>query len=210
MTDETTRLSLRHFADLLEYPRETVVATAEECASLLALDLPDAAAYIREFHAVASRVPFSLLEEIYTGTFDLDPVCYPYIGYHVFGETYKRSVFFLMLKERYRTVGIEVQGELVDHVSVMLRYLAASDDEEDVDVILREAMLPALQRMTGRAKSAGHEDEADSPAPDEDSHERRLYRGVLEALRLQMLAMAGLGEDAVIELPELAHRSLAH
>lgn len=210
MTDETTRLSLWCFADLLEYPRGSIAATAEECAALLAPDLPEAAAFMREFHDMAIRLPSGLLEEIYTGTFDLDPVCYPYIGYHVFGETYKRSVFLLMLKERYRAVRLEVEGELTDHIAVMLRYLAASEDQEDVDVILHEAMLPALQRMTGRAKSAGHEDETPAPESTEIDSERRLYRGVLEALRLQILAMAGLGEDAVIELPELAHRSLAH
>lgn len=210
MTDETVRRALGCFADLLEYPRGNVSAAAEECVALLAQKLPEAAAFILEFQSLAARRPPGQLEELYTGTFDLDPVCYPYVGYHVFGETYKRSIFLVALKERYRACGLTVDSELADHVSVMLRYLARSQDADDVDVILREALLPALQRMTGRAKSAGHEDEAPAPPSAEATDERRLYRGVLEALRRLLFALAGMGEDEVIELPEPAHRSLAH
>jgi nitrate reductase assembly molybdenum cofactor insertion protein NarJ len=34
----------------------------------------------------AGSTPASRLEEIYTGTFDLNLVCFPYPGYHLFGE----------------------------------------------------------------------------------------------------------------------------
>lgn len=201
---------MTRFATLLEYPRCDIGGVAGECAEMLALDFPDAAAFLRDFQRSAAALSPATIEEIYTGTFDLDPVCYPYIGYHVFGETYKRSVFLLALKERYRACGIVTDSELADHVSSMLRYVAVGDDAEDVAVVVREAMLPALQRMTGRAKSAGHEDESPAPPEDAPPPERLLYRDALEALRLVLLAMAGIEDDAEIELPQLAHRSLAH
>jgi len=210
MTDEIRRYALWYFADLLDYPRGDAAEVARQCAALLAGELPRAAALVSAFQSLVASLPAGQLEEVYTGTFDLDPVCYPYVGYHVFGETYKRSVFLVALKERYRAAGYEVDGELADHVSVLLRYLAGSEDVEDTGVILREAMLPALQRMTGRAKSAGHEDETPEPPDVEAASDRRPYRDLLEALRLLLLAMADLAEDAEIELAELAHRSLAH
>lgn len=210
MIDDAARQSLSYFAELLEYPRGDVGQVAGECAALLALELPEAAVFLREFQSIAGQLDPGLLEEIYTGTFDLDPVCYPYVGYHVFGETYKRSMFLLALKERHRACGIAVDSELSDHVAAVLRYLAVGEDAEDVAVVAREAMLPALQRMTGRAKSEGHDDEAAPPEIEAPARERLIYREVLEALRLVLLAMAGLDDDAEIELPQLAHRSLAH
>lgn len=208
--DETGRQCLMHFADLLEYPRATIADTAGECAALLEEQIPDAAVFLREFQTRTARLHFGQLEELYTGTFDLDPVCYPYVGYHVFGETYKRSVFLVALKERYRETGLQVNNELSDHVAVMLRHLSLSPDDEDRDVILREAMLPALQRMTGRARSAGHDDHGAVPADVAEADDRHLYRGVLEALRLLLLEMAGVAEDEIIELAQPAQRSLAH
>ena len=209
MNDDAARLSLSRFADLLEYPRGDVAGVARDCATSIAIDQPEAAALLRDFAAVVATLAPGAIEEIYTSTFDLDPVCYPYVGYHVFGETYKRSIFLLALKERYRACGITVDSELSDHVAPMLRYLVAGEDEEDVAVVAREAMLPALQRMTGRAKSAGHDDEDSPPVVDIPAAERRLYREVLEALRLVLLATAGI-DEAEIELSEPAHRSLAH
>ncbi len=210
MTDDAARHSLPRFAELLEYPRGDAGRTAGECAALLAPELPEAAAFLREFQSTAGRLAPGQLEEVYTATFDLDPVCYPYVGYHVFGETYKRSIFLLALKERHRACGITIDSELSDHVSAVLRYLAVGQDAEDVAVVAREAMLPALQRMTGRAKSEGHDDETAPPAAEAPARERLLYREVLEALRLVLMAMAGIDDDAEIELSELAHRSLAH
>ena len=211
MVCERARLSLTYFADLLEYPRQATPATATLCAAVLATELPAAAGLIRAFHDTAVRLPSGRIEELYTGTFDLDPVCYPYVGYHVFGETYKRSVFLLMLRERYRASGLPVEGgELADHVSALLRYLAVTEDPDEAAVILHEAMLPALQRMTGRAESAGHQHEASPPVEVGATGERRPYRDLLEALRLVLLALAGLDEDAEIELAEPARRSLEH
>lgn len=213
MADDQTRRALACFADVFTYPRAPVAAVAEECAALLEPDLPAAAAYMRSFHAAAGELSVPELEEIFTSTFDLDPVCYPYIGYHVFGETYKRSLFLLTLKGRLRACGISIGSELPDHIAPVLRYLAVSDDAEDVEVVTREAMLPALQRMTGRGKSEGHDDEESPAPPPPDTHgvgQQRMYREALEAVRLLLFSMAGVSEDAEIELAQQAHRSLAH
>ncbi|HAX24869.1 MAG TPA: hypothetical protein DCX80_07515 [Chloroflexi bacterium] len=210
VNDDAGRLSLTYFADLLEYPRGDIIRVAEECAALLSPALPEAAGPLRDFANGMTGLPRGTIEEIYTSTFDLDPVCYLYVGYHVFGETYKRSVFLVALKERYRNCGVGIDSELADHISAMLRYVVAGDDAEDVDVVVREALLPALQRMTGRAKSAGHDDEGESPPVETPAGERQLYRGLLEALRLVLMEMAGIEDESEIELAALAHRSLAH
>ena len=39
------------------------------------------------------------LQEVYSGFFDLNSICHPYIGYQLFGENYKRSIFLVELKK---------------------------------------------------------------------------------------------------------------
>jgi len=144
------------FADILDYPRGDLAATVLECRALVARRRPAAARLLDGFAAFASATPPGRLEEIYTGAFDLDTLsdldatCYPYVGHHLFGESYKRSTFLLGLAERYRAHGFSPPpGELPDHLVVVLRFLASCPDEELVDEIVEEALLPALRRMVG-------------------------------------------------------------
>ncbi|MBI2910306.1 MAG: molecular chaperone TorD family protein [Chloroflexi bacterium] len=175
------RLLLR-FAEVLEYPGPDVIGAARECQALA----PDsaegarAAAMLRDFLHYALETPPGRMEEIYTGTFDLAASCYPYVGYHLLGESYKRSVFMLRLKEIYEAHDFDVPGELPDHLSVMLRFLASCKDGDLVAELVCDALLPALERMV--AEDQQEEDgSSDQPAR---GGEAGVYRQVLSALRL--------------------------
>ncbi len=158
-------------ADMLEYPQPGLAEAARECAALLAGDDFAAAACLHAFRAFVEEMPRGRLEEIYTSAFDLDAAWYPYIGYHLFGESYRRSVFMLELNERYRAHRFPVVGELPDCLSVLLRFLAVCDDPVLAGEIVHEALLPVLDRMDQRA---GEQDRLfDHP-----------YRPLLQALRL--------------------------
>lgn len=188
------RRLLQRFADLLEYPRPGLVEVARECEGLAPLVAPspvsgeggagDAAALLQAFRTYSETAPLGRLEELYSSTFDLGATCHPYVGYHLLGESYKRSVFLLELKACYRAQGFEVpENELPDHLAVMLRFLAANDDSTLAAELVHEALLPAIDRMTGRVKSEGYDEERasmplESPKPDHP------YRQVLEALQL--------------------------
>lgn len=162
------RQACRWFADLLDYPRPGLAETAAECAALLSPTVPRAAELVAAFAAFARRCPAGRLEEVYTGTFDLDAACHPYVGYHLFGESYKRSVFLLELKERLRTHGLDIGSEIPDHLAVVLRLLAVTDDAELADELIGVAVVPALAKMTG----------------EETQQDRHPYDGVLRAVRL--------------------------
>ncbi len=179
---ENGREILSLFADILEYPWPGLAGTARECAALVAPQNPEAGALLREFCAFVERTPLGRLEEVYTGTFDLDAACHPYVGYHLFGESYKRSLFLLELKERYRAHGFVVENELPDHLAVLLRFLAQSHDTALIGEIVQEALVPALERMTGRATSAGYDEE--EPSVSQGQRRQNPYHRVLEALRL--------------------------
>ncbi len=86
--DPQTRRLFQLFATLFDYPKAGLAAAASESAARLALDEPEAAQLLREFAALAAATPLGDMEESYTGVFELNPALSPYIGYHLFGETY--------------------------------------------------------------------------------------------------------------------------
>lgn len=147
-------LVARLFADILDYPAPGIAGKAAQCAALLDELAPQAAELLSDFCSFAEETPLGKLEEIYSGFFDLNPVCHPYVGYQLFGENYKRSTFLLGLKERYRAEGFESDAaELPDRLSIVLRYLARSGSGDEAGELVREGLLPALRRMTARPES---------------------------------------------------------
>jgi len=177
------------FARMLEYPAGGTLQAALEAQGFLLDEHPEAAAQLKEFHEYAVSLPPGRLEEVYTGTFDLDAACHPYIGYHLFGETYKRSIFLVELKQRYSAAGFTFpDNELPDHLAVILHFIAITNDNTQAEEIVRDALLPVLDRMTGRAKSEGFDEDAEAEAPEAEveSKKRTQFQVVLEALRSVM------------------------
>ncbi|HRQ32386.1 MAG TPA: hypothetical protein PLM89_04710, partial [Anaerolineales bacterium] len=70
--------------------------------------------------------------------------------------------------------------------AVILHFLAMTKDNTQAEEIARDAFLPVLDRMTGRAKSEGFDQDEDAEAPkaEAESNKRTPFHGVLEALRL--------------------------
>jgi len=184
------------FAELLDYPRTALTGVAGECAALVAGRSVEAAAFLREFESFAEKTPLTRLEEIYTSVFELDATCHPYIGYHLFGESYKRSVFLLALKERYRSCNVNCGVELPDHLAVILRFLAVNENMAETEEMISEALHPALGKML---KNKDEEPpDPDIPKPPARGEE---YRRVLHALRSVLLTMAPDDATTTAEMP---------
>ncbi|MBI2525826.1 MAG: molecular chaperone TorD family protein [Candidatus Rokubacteria bacterium] len=197
----------RAFAEMLSYPGGGVGLAARACAAELAGRSPAAARLVEAFAAFAGETPRGTLEEAYTSAFDLGGAGYPYVGYHLFGESYKRSVFLVRLKEQYRACGLDLGSELPDHVAALMGLLAASEDADFAEELITDALVPALDRMLGRSKAgaapedggpSGEDSMSDdgrasdegpppgeAPPPDEPPG-RQAYRGLLRALRLAL------------------------
>jgi nitrate reductase delta subunit len=158
------------FAELLVYPSGDPASLARRCHALLRGR--DSAAELEAFAAHAERAGPHELEELYSSTFDLDPACAPYVGHHLCGDGPQRGVFLSRLADVYRKDGFAVtaaDGELPDHLSVVLRYLAAVAGGADRQALLDDALVPALDRMLASL---------DDP--------RNVYRSVLSALRKEV------------------------
>ncbi len=140
---------LVRLADVLEYPRDDLKERCAELSGLLEDERPGAAQAMKDFQSAIEALPLERLEEIYAATFDLNPVCCLHVGYHLFGESYKRGAFMAKLNADYRDRGFHPGNELPDHVPVVLRFMAALDDSEQRSWLLEEAVLPALLKIAG-------------------------------------------------------------
>jgi nitrate reductase delta subunit len=63
-------------------------------------------------------------EELHTATLDLSPLFVPYVGHVVWGENYRRGAFMADLKADMERIGVDLGGELPDHIEPVLRYIA--------------------------------------------------------------------------------------
>jgi nitrate reductase molybdenum cofactor assembly chaperone NarJ/NarW len=156
------------FADILDYPAPGLAGKAAECAALIGAAQPEAVALLESFRGFAEENSLGKLQEIYSGFFDLNSICHPYVGYQLFGENYKRSALLLGLKKAYRAEGFEASAsEIPDRLSVVLRFVAHSKGGEDIDELLNRGLLPALARMTTKPESDAHQHDG---AIDIDGH----------------------------------------
>ena len=168
------------YALILEYPRSDLSETVRECQALVAPGNPEAAALIGGFCTYLDSTPLEQLQEVYTVTFDLDATYHPYVGHHLFGESYKRSAFLVGLKERYQTFGYTFsESELADHLAVMVGFLAVCDDAVLTKELIQDALLPGLGRMVKE-----DQDGARSPHEDKQSSDPSPYQQILRALRM--------------------------
>lgn len=80
----------------------------------------------------------------------------PYVGFHLFGEGYKRRVFLARLNGLYSSRGFSAGRELPDHVAVVLRFLAAAEGDEETRVLREDGLVPALTKMIGAFGDSGN------------------------------------------------------
>ena len=149
----------RQFAALFSYPDAATAQTANACAAhLREMDSAAAAPLARFADFLAVQQP-ARLEELFTATFDLQPVCHPYVGYQLCGESQQRTFFLMRLQQLFRQHGFAGDGELPDHLATLLRFVGNVADRECGMEIIRDGLLPALAKMAegleGRSQPYG-------------------------------------------------------
>lgn len=147
---------LRLLADLLAYPRPGLAARAADCAAGLAAHQPCAAEPLSRFALFAFSSGDAAVEEAYTSAFDLAPICSPYVGDQLFGASRERSLLLAGLRELQREAGCEPGAELPDHVSEVLRLVAAPIPGDVRDDLVRDGLAPALKKMLAALEEARH------------------------------------------------------
>ena len=130
-------LVYRLAALLLEYPTPELLALVPDVQAA-ADELADRfATPVRRLTDHLLTTPLPRLQEQYVETFDLRRRCSLYLTYYAYGDTRKRGVALVELKQAYRAAGAEVQGdELPDHLCVLLEFAATTDVEAGIRLLL--------------------------------------------------------------------------
>jgi nitrate reductase assembly molybdenum cofactor insertion protein NarJ len=112
-----------------------------------------AAADVRAFAAWVGATPVTGLQEAFTQTFDLNPVCALEVGWQLFGEEYERGAFLVHARQLLREHGIAEGGELPDHLSSMLALLPRLPSGH-ANQMAADALVPAVGKMTAAIEGA--------------------------------------------------------
>lgn len=159
-------------AGLLDYPAHGAIRD-DNARDDLAGTCPEAAAAFDAFFEEVEPLSPDEREELYVRTFDFSPLCALHVGVHLFagnGEGPQRSALMAALAGAYREAGFRTDGELPDHLAVILRFRGRLDPDEWEDMA-RWCLLPATARML-----------------EELERTRSPYRHVLRAIRCLLLS----------------------
>jgi nitrate reductase delta subunit len=146
----------RQFSTLLSYPESNVVAQAVAFSAQLKEIDAEASAAMESFTSFLEANDISRIEEAFTGTFDLQSLCHPYIGYQLCGESQQRTMFMIKLQEIYKQYEFVSGNELPDHLTEVLRFIGSIDDQDCRQEIIQDGLLPALEKLTKGIESEGH------------------------------------------------------
>lgn len=146
-----TQHVLESLATLLTYPTAGYSSLADNCCEVLEREMTgETGAKIRQnvekYRTVLRFLSAEELEEFYTRTFDLNPVCSLDIGWHLYAENYDRGTFLVEMRNELKEHGLKESTELPDHLPMVLRLLARMAPERAV-VLATKSVLPAVRKM---------------------------------------------------------------
>lgn len=107
--------------------------------------------HLARFVDEVGRLPLGAWEELHTATVDLSPKFVPYVGHVVWGENYRRGEFMADLNRAMFDAGVDLEGELPDHVAPVLRYLARADEPLTDLVELLPGALSTMAKTLAKA-----------------------------------------------------------
>jgi nitrate reductase delta subunit len=130
----------------LRYPGEDFSDLLAIGRLALASGDPEAARRLERFAEAVKGLELAEIQELYTRTFDLDPVCALEVGWHLYGESYDRGRFLAHMRELHRELDVDEAGELPDHLISVLPALARLDPEARGE-LGRGYAVPGVARM---------------------------------------------------------------
>lgn len=145
----TMRNTYSIFADVFRYPESNFTETLDRVSEYLLSRWPVAAAEFQRFNTYMKSVNDDQREELYTKTFDVQPICYLDLGYVIFGEDYKRGAFLLHMQEEQRKLNNDCGTDLPDHLSNMLTLMDITEDELLRQQLAHDILIPGIRKMIG-------------------------------------------------------------
>jgi nitrate reductase delta subunit len=118
----------------------------ESCRQEVAAALPGGGDCLAAFADAVRGLAPGEVEELFTRTFDLNPMCSPEVGWHLFGENYSRGEFLVKMRQELRRLGLPESTELPDHLGHVLPVLGRLGPAE-AGPFAERCVVPALDKM---------------------------------------------------------------
>jgi nitrate reductase delta subunit len=134
------------FARLVSYPDAQTAELAGRAADDAQAANHPCQDALEAFAVQARLLSAAELQEAYTRAFDMSPGTTLEVGWHLFGDTYKRGQFLAYLRGELRQRGVEAGSELPDHLGVLLRLMPRLSNEDSIG-LAEDCLLPALDRL---------------------------------------------------------------
>jgi nitrate reductase delta subunit len=177
-------------AATLEYPGDDWRDAVARCEPLCLGAGEAIAGPFAAFTAATRSSALDELQELYVRTFELAPAATLEVGYHVFGETYKRGEFLAHLSAEEEGLALGAERQLPDYLPVLLRLLEHLGDDDLRRDLVGACMLPAIAAVATSLESS-------------ESPYRHLVSCVgaalEESLRLELLGAPGAEAISLIE-----------
>ncbi len=135
----------------LGYLYPTPTSHAELVAAIAAYTSGVVERHMKRFAKAVGSLSLGEWEELHTATLDLSPKFVPYVGHVEWGENYRRGEFMADLNAAMSEEGVDLHGELPDHIEPLLRYLSTTDRPLD-DLV--EVLPGAVSSMSDTLKKA--------------------------------------------------------
>ncbi|KAA3595925.1 MAG: hypothetical protein DWQ06_16235 [Calditrichaeota bacterium] len=143
---DTTKI-FTNFSFLFTYPETHFDEIIKQVLNELVLvGQSEVVETLNRLHDFFKSPKFSDVEETFTRTFDMNPACCLEVGWHLFGEDYKRGEFLVLMRQSLAEERIPESTELPDHLSHCLQLLAKLEDEDGYE-FARVFILPALEKI---------------------------------------------------------------
>ena len=147
--------TLDRLAALLAYPGEGYFEEAELCRQALAETHPEAARHLAGFTEAVRGLTTEKLQELFTRTFDLNPVCALEVGWQLYGDEYKRGEFLVRMRQTLSRYDLPPSVELPYHLTRVLQLLARLAPEE-AEPFARHFVAPAVAKMLAGLEGKGN------------------------------------------------------
>jgi len=146
---EEYKMRIEHYNELstlFDYPNEDYYVHVDKMIDALSNRYPDAS---KELEAFLELLPKDIykLQELYTKSFEVQPVTSLEIGYLLYGDDYTRGEVMVHLNKEHKKVQNELGTELADHLANVLRLLPKMQDEHLVDELVTLMIAPAVEVM---------------------------------------------------------------
>jgi nitrate reductase assembly molybdenum cofactor insertion protein NarJ len=152
-------------AEMFRYPTDDLRTFTGKWKEIIHLYDPELLSKLNPFTLHIYEKPLSFQQEYYTGTFDVQAICFLDIGYVLFGEDYKRGVFLVNIKKEQFEACNDCGCELPDHLPNMLTLLPKMKDKALAEELIYSLLIPAIHEMLNKFSNGNN-----------------LYKGLLEIL----------------------------